>query len=574
MGLDSVDGGARILSPVIDRFLQQYFSQHPVNATFTGMHAHDTRLPDWSHAARAADAIAMQRLRRDLSAAHPLPSSAAAATLRDDDTLLDAELARANLDVRLAEQSSGFFHDRNPALWTGEAIFGAVSLMIRSFARQNERLPALASRLDAIGPFLDEMQRVITGPVPRGWTERASRECTAALVLFGDGIEQWLAGEPCAADRVADVRAAAERARAAFSACLEWLAARPTATEDAVCCGSTLFGVLLRRGHFCDRAPTDLLSVARTEIVREQATLHTMLAARDWTLLDAQRAMAADHPSVDDFPQAFAHRWAECRALAQAHDAVHWPDWPIRYVPIPQWARAAAPSLYWLFYRSPAPMDPYDGHDYVIAPIDGTMPIDEQERRLQQWNHSVITLNHVVHHGSIGHHVQNWHAYHQARSRMGTIAAIDSASRIGMFLGGSMAEGWACYATGLMEEFGLLTPLERLSEQQSRVRMLARAIVDIELHVGAFTLDDATQFYHTEVGMPVDTATAEANKNSMFPCTAVMYWLGTQAIRDLRGRLHARDGAAFSLRTFHDALLGRGSIPVLLVASLLEAPAA
>ena len=574
MGLHSVDGGARTLSPVIDRFLEQYFLQHPVNATFTGMHAHDHRLPDWSRAARAADAVAMQRLHSELAAAHPLPATAPAAMLRDDDALLDAELARANLEVRLAEHASGLFHDRNPALWTGEAIFGAVSLMIRSFASQNERLPALTSRLEAIGPFLDEMQRVITGPVPRAWTERASRESAAAIALFGDGIEQWLVGEECSADRVSALRAAAACARAAFSACQEWLTARLAAKDDAVCCGSGLFDVLLRRGHYCDRTPAELLLVVRAEIVREQSVLQAMLAARGWTLFDAQRAMAADHPNVDDYQHAFARRWAECRAFAQARDAVHWPDWPIRYVPIPQWARAAAPSLYWLFYRSPAPMDRYDVHDYVVAPIDASMPIDEQQRRLALWNHSVITLNHVVHHGSIGHHVQNWHAYHQSRSRLGTMAAVDCASRIGMFLGGSMAEGWACYATGLMEEFGLLTPLERLSEQHSRVRMLARAIVDIELHVGAFSLDDAKQFYRNEVGMPVETAAAEANKNSMFPCTAVMYWLGTQAIRDVRDRLHARDGTAFSLRTFHDALLSRGSVPVLLVASLLEAPAA
>ena len=206
-----------------------------------------------------------------------------------------------------------------------------------------------------------------------------------------------------------------------------------------------------------------------------------------------------------------------------------------------------------------------------VTPIDETLPADEQSRRLAQWNHSAITLNHVVHHGAIGHHVQNWHAYHQSRSRIGAIAAVDCASRISMFLGGSMAEGWACYATGLMEELDLLTPLERLSEQHTSVRMLARAIVDIELHTGAFSLNDAIQFYCTEVGMPVETATAEANKNSMFPCTAIMYWLGTHAIRDARSRVAARDGDAFSLRAFHDAVLSRGSIPALLAVSLLEA---
>ena len=42
----------------------------------------------------------------------------------------------------------------------------------------------------------------------------------------------------------------------------------------------------------------------------------------------------------------------------------------------------------------------------------------------------------------------------------------------------------------------------------------------------------------------------------MFPCTAVMYWLGTQGILDLREtRSAARRGAAFSLKAFHDELL-------------------
>ena len=208
-------------------------------------------------------------------------------------------------------------------------------------------------------------------------------------------------------------------------------------------------------------------------------------------------------------------------------------------------------------------------HEYVVTPIDATLPPDEQERRLKAWNHSVITLNHVVHHGSVGHHVQNWHAYHQTKSRMGAIAAVDCASRIGMFLGGSMAEGWACYATELMDELGLLTPLEQLSEQHSRVRMLARAIVDIRLHLGDLPFDDAIAYYVSEVGMPAEVAAGEATKNSMFPCTAVMYWLGTSRILSLRDTVRGRQGSAFSLRQFHDALLGWGALPVSLVGELL-----
>ncbi|MBC8087451.1 MAG: DUF885 family protein, partial [Phycisphaerae bacterium] len=230
---------------------------------------------------------------------------------------------------------------------------------------------------------------------------------------------------------------------------------------------------------------------------------------------------------------------------------------------------ASAPQLYWLFYRSPAPFDAYHTYDYVVTPVDDTLPVDEQLKRLSSWNHSTITLNHVVHHGGVGHHVQNWNAIHRSLSRVGTIAAVDCASRIGMFLGGSMAEGWACYATELVEELGLLTPLEVLSQQHTRVRQLARAVADIRLHTSDWSFDECAGFYVQQTGMSADMATAETTRNSMFPGTALMYWLGTQGIIDLRQQWQALRGAQFTLREFHDELLGWGSIPVPLVARLM-----
>jgi uncharacterized protein (DUF885 family) len=65
-------------------------------------------------------------------------------------------------------------------------------------------------------------------------------------------------------------------------------------------------------------------------------------------------------------------------------------------------------------------------------------------------------------------------------------------------------------------------------------------------------------------------ARAEACKNSMFPATAIMYWLGTDGIHRLRRQRERADGAAFSLRAFHDRVLSFGSIPVPLVAQVLS----
>ena len=170
--------------------------------------------------------------------------------------------------------------------------------------------------------------------------------------------------------------------------------------------------------------------------------------------------------------------------------------------------------------------------------------------------------------------MQNAHAYGQSRSRVGQIAAVDCANRIGMFCGGSMAEGWACYATGLIGDIGALTPLELVAEQHSRVRQLARAVVDLAFHAGEMSFDDAVATFVERTGMTQSAANAEVVKCSMFPGTPVMYWLGTQGIIDLRDTMRERAGASFSLKRFHDDLLGYGSIPVPMIARMMsESPA-
>lgn len=246
-----------------------------------------------------------------------------------------------------------------------------------------------------------------------------------------------------------------------------------------------------------------------------------------------------------------------------------WPEYPIRYVQQPGWAREAAPALYFLPYRAPAAFDNLTPVDYLVPPIDASQPPEEQERRLRATNDSVITLNHVVHHGGLGHHLQNYHAY-RAASRIGRIAAVDCASRIALFCGGSTAEGWACYATALMDEIGFLTPLESYAQAHTQLRMTVRAVVDVRLHRGEWSLDQAAAQYRERVGMAPGTAQAEAVKNTMFPGTAVMYLTGTDAIQRLRRERGTREGAAFSLRRFHDRLLSYGSVPVARIARAMR----
>ncbi len=617
---------------MLGAFLESYYRLRPVNATFTGIHDHDHRLPDWSpdglasavdemRALRAslimARGISPQRLRPHLAAESAcgsreeagsptrLPrwgagsesSSAAARSergwgpasarkrIRGDMSASvrggggappqvekgvaerDGELAIAFLDVQIAEHESDHFQRGNPSLAAGEAIFGVIALMTRPFAPIADRVDGAIARLAAVPEFLDGARRSITAGVPDEWRLKCLRECDGAQRVFGDGIQRWIALESIDHRRADHLTRAAGQAASAFEDFRRWLSG-PAEAGHHPPDRSELFDLLLARGHWSDRPRAALAADAREALDEALDQLHRRaraIAPGGWP--EVQQRLTDAHPTTDDYLPAYQRVWNACRERADASHLVTWPDYPIRYVPIPVHTREAAPFLYYLFYRSPAPFDRLPIHDYLVSPIERDMPAEEQLRRLRATNTSVIKLNHVVHHGAIGHHVQNYYAYAGA-SEIGRIAAVDCASRIGMFQGGTMAEGWACYATDLMDEIGFFTAEESLAQQHTRARLLARAVVDIGLHERSLAFEDGVALYRDRIGMSPEAARAEVCKNSMFPATAIMYWLGTESLHALRRERERVEGASFSLHRFHDRLLSFGSIPVPLVAKV------
>ncbi len=558
----------RTLTNPLDRFFDSYFRLQPVNATFTGAHEHDAQLPDWSLEGLERAAAEMSALQRDLVAPHGGPGSQL--NMGESDAV-DRNLAYAYLEIQIAELEGNHFQRSNPALYTGEAAFAILSLMLRDFAPATHRVDALEARLQAIPTFLEKAKRTLeAGGSPPSWTKRALNECSGAVHLLSEGLPTWCDMKGVGTAREDRVTAASGPALAAFEEFASWLQTRFDTPPRRLGCGPEFFDLLLRRGHWSQRSRRDLRVELGERFDQAKAQLSQMARKATpggWT--EVQSRLADRHPSAAGYLDAYQRIWEACRQRTLECDLLTWPDFPIRYVPIPRWARTAAPFLYFLHYRSPAPWGRRAVVDYLVPPIDGTLEATELDRLLQATNDSVIKLNHVVHHGAIGHHVQNFNAY-RAFSRIGCVAAVDCASRIAMFCGGTVAEGWACYATDLMDEVGFLTDLESVAEQHTRLRLLARAIVDIELHQHTMTEDEAIQLYRDDVAMSPEGASKEVTRNAMFPGTALMYWLGTQGIHDLRAQRRTADGPAFSLRAFHDRFLSYGSIPVPMIAELMS----
>lgn len=562
--MESTNGAA--FDAWLDQFFAHYYARRPVSATFIGVHEHDHLLPDCSEAGRKRTVEEMRQLRAHLQST---PEEGLTEAQRHDRLLADGFL-----DLQIWEDDAPQFHRGNPAFYTGEGAFSIISLFQRDSEPLADRVSAAISRMTQLPEFLGQ-GRANMREAPTAWTEAAIREAKAAVAYFERGLPILSAERGIADSRFLD---AALIARDAFARHLTWLESEllPRPSEDYGA-GREAFDRYLSRGHCLPpgRDAAWVREYAGQQLAAAQDALVTAANELDpntpWR--EQLASLAELHPTLEEYYSAFPRVWREARQSALDHDLVTWPDFSIEFVPVPKSDREAQQGLYYLWYRCPPPFGRRETHRYLVTPIEPEMPAEEQERRLRANSDSTIKLNHVVHHGGLGHHVQNDNAF-RAESRIGKMAGVDCASRIAMFCAGTLVEGWACYATDLMNEVGFLTPLESLAERHQRARMAARAVVDVAIHTGELTLDEAAAFYVRETAMTESAAKGEAVKNSMFPGAAMMYLIGLDGIHELRRQMKEQEGSSFSLRRFHDRFLSYGAIPVSLIGTSMLAESA
>jgi hypothetical protein len=542
----------------LDDFFESYYRRRPVCATFVGVHEHDHRLPDLSDrdVAAAMDELDDLERRFENFSDERLP----------EHQQIDRHLAEGALRIQRWEIDSDHYLGKNPAFYTGKAVFGVMSLFLRDYAPIEERIPAAIDRMLEVPNFLetasDNLERI-----PDGWDDRALGECDAAIAFFEDGIE--MLAEEHGVEDPAFVEAGAVAA-GAFGEFKDVIEGRETTTTGHAC-GRDALERILSEGHHFDRSAQGLVDGAWEELERCESYLEDNAGEFDaGNRGEALAALADRHPTAEEYYDSYREVWEECRTVVEANGALSWPEYPLEFEPRPEWCREAARDLYFLFYRAPAAYDDVTPVEYLVEPVEPEMDDDEIEERLRRNNDSQIKINHVVHHGGIGHHVQNWYAYNRADSRIGRMAAVDCASRIAMYAGGTMAEGWACYVTELMDELGFLTPLESYSLRDYRRKFAAQTIVDIELHREEMTRTEAIEFYENRVGMSTEAARGKVNRDSMFPGMSAMYLRPMDRIHELRREFEAELGDAFDLSEFHDEFLSYGSIPVPVIADRMQ----
>jgi hypothetical protein len=124
-------------------------------------------------------------------------------------------------------------------------------------------------------------------------------------------------------------------------------------------------------------------------------------------------------------------------------------------------------------------------------------------------------------------------------------------------------EGIAFYNEELMLLAGLFDDAPHSQEvvhNFNRLRSL-RVVVDVSLATGAFTLEQAIDFFVRLVPMDVETAREECAMYLATPGLAMSYHVGKQQLLRLVTDASVAQGGAFSLRALHDRVWQNGNVP-------------
>ena len=89
---------------------------------------------------------------------------------------------------------------------------------------------------------------------------------------------------------------------------------------------------------------------------------------------------------------------------------------------------------------------------------------------------------------------------------------------------------------------------------------LARFVVGIQLHAGDLSVEQGVRFFRDEAFMEEGGARREAERGTFDP-GYVVYSAGKLMLLKLRADVEAGQSGTFSLKRFHDQLLGNGTIP-------------
>jgi len=541
MTLPTEDADARF-DRTIDRWFRDRLSLEPEYATYLGIHEHDGELSSGGRdlVEREIDFAQQNIAEMERFSADELSADRAL----DRDLLIhDARLRLFQLDERRAwEANSG------AAEWVGSSLF---PLFTRDFAPLEERLTNIASRLEQAPRFIRETRERVTKPV-RLWAE-IDLESTLALPDFLQTILAAARSEHASSALVTRLERAVGETERALEEHSAWIRDDVIPHADADWqTGPERFAELVRLREL-DAEPDEILAVGEEMLVDTHAARDAVCTEIDPTLTPAEVSDLVKNDHAGTFAEAldeYRSAMDRARSFVIEHELATLPhEDNLVVTETPSYIRHVIPFA---AYYEPAKFDPVPVGTYIVTP-------PETPEMMREHNRASIS-NTSVHEAYPGHHLQ-------------LSAAVTNPSLVRLFMGApEFAEGWAFYCEQMMKEAGFDdTPKHRYIQYTDAIWRATRILLDIQLHRGDITFDQAVERLVTETGFEQPAAVAEVKRYTASPSYPLSYLYGRHMIFRLKDDVQRRMGPAFSLRFFHDTLLYGGTMPVTYARRLIDA---
>ncbi|RXS95716.1 DUF885 domain-containing protein [Silvibacterium dinghuense] len=216
-----------------------------------------------------------------------------------------------------------------------------------------------------------------------------------------------------------------------------------------------------------------------------------------------------------------------------------------------------------LFHRLPknklevVPMDAFRAPDAVPAdysPGAANRPGRVNVNEYDPTHRLLLNVEAIAYHEGIpGHHMQ--FSIAQERSDLPTFRQFADYN--------AYSEGWALYAERLGKEVGFYQdPYSEYGRLENEMWRSIRLVVDTGVHQDHWTREQMIQFFRDHTAMDEKNIESEVDRYIAWPGQALAYKLGQMKILELRAYAKEQLGAKFDIRSFHDAVLAEGPLPL------------
>ena len=506
--------------------------RNPLLATSLGLHEYDGELPDGSRKARLREIADYGRFLKRFQA---IPGAGLSRERR-----VDRNLAIHFLRLWLFEMEELRFWESSPEA-PNAAADGIFSLFVRDFAPLARRLRSIAQRLAAVPRLLEESRSALVDPVCL-WVEMAIEAANEFPALVA---EVRTAAQGCLGEReLARIERSAAAAESAMKGHVEWMKGRLGIARTDFAIGRTKFARLLKLREL-GVGTREMLSFGRRMLSRHQEELARLArhVRPNAEVREVRDLMKANHPPTFEGVLAYVRDVvARSRRFVQDSGYATIPAGEeLRVIETPAFLRNILPFG---AYSAPPRLDERQHGLYFVTPVDGNTD------RLKKHNYPSLA-NMTVHEGYPGHHLQIVCANRHPSLLRALTWAVET------------CEGWAHYCEERLKDLGFGdTPEERFVQCDDALWRAVRVIVDVQLSCGDMTFEQAVEFMGDMTGMDREAAIAEVKRYTITPGYQLSYMFGRERIKALRVEAKRRLKERYDDRSFHDAILYAGSLPI------------